>query len=146
LIPSGLALYLLGVTVRAPAFLLVVLVALGLSCGFPQDCTVGLRDIGEACPESFDGTMEDLPRCGRLGGLVSGRTCGGIHELAAPELGDVKCHYDGVTHRLVGARSGSDDEVCAPGSGKLTAGRQPSAECLAAALTISQRCGGEGIP
>lgn len=129
------------------AFLFVALAVLGLSCGYAEDCTLELRVIGEACPTSFDGTMEDLPRCGLLGGVVSGRTCGGIHELAAPELGEVKCHYDAVTHRLVGARSGPDAEVCAPGSSKRTAGRQPSTECLDAALTVSQRCyGGEGIP
>jgi hypothetical protein len=133
------------VQARARGFLLVALATFATSCGFPVDCTNSLKVLGEGCPMTFDGTLEDLPRCDVPGGTVSGRTCGGLHELAAANLPHRRCNYDAVTHRLVGARLlETAVTYCGAAGREETAGRQLSAECRDAPTTVTLNCAAGG--
>jgi hypothetical protein len=124
--------------------LVVVLASLGASCN--RDCRGSLREVGVACPATFDGTEAQLPSCPSVFSM-SARQCGDLIELELGNLSGTQCVYDARSHALVGAMIYTDiNAYCDGDSFTKVAGRLPDMSCSAVPFAIRKTCSPAAAP
>ena len=91
------------------AFVLL-LGAAGCSGGSGR-CEGDLAQISTGCPQTFDGTAEQIPTCPFYSVVFAVRLCGDLIGLSRRDpsgLAGSACYYDASSHALVGAVEGTD--------------------------------------
>src|SRR5262249_25760435 len=119
--------------------LLGVLACFAASCS--HDCRGSLKEVGAACPATFDGTEAQFPSC-PAAIEISARQCGDLIELELfGGLGGTQCAYDARTHALVGAIIYTDvNEYCSGDSFTKMAGQVPDMSCTSMPFTLKKTC------
>jgi hypothetical protein len=108
-------------------------------------CVGDLAVVGVSCRATFDGTAQSLPACPTA---AVGFRCGGLLEVDpfGQDQGGIRCYYDPVSHRLVGAVEYTDVQVLCGDSFTKSAGRTPSVACLGTDGRVQRQCGGAAPP
>lgn len=91
-------------------------------------CEGDLAEVGRGCPQTFDGTEAQLPRCPPYDITYIARVCGDVISVEGRSLfSGGGCYYDATSHQLVGAAGGTDvPAYCNETSSAIYAGRVAS--------------------
>jgi hypothetical protein len=108
-------------------------------------CRGSLADVGQRCPQSFDGTPAGSPSCQPFNSdseHAEIRICKDLIGLSSgPGLGGGGCYYDRTTHQLVGAYEFGDRLFyCERSSFDRSAGHRPGPDACPKEPTYVLEC------